>query len=266
MAKLTQRDNAQRLALKGNVDGAVKALSVLEQSGDVGASASLAEIAAFKGKWKEVLQRVAVVLGTPSALDTLNVYQDMVLLAARAGAELRAWAEVRELTKLALKKLGKEDADEALVGSVRDLARFAARNGKGTYGPKGDPEARRKKEFEEALKEYRAKKFKRPEDRVTHFFGLAMVYEYYPGAVALYDQERDRPYIFDGVAVAASALARDGRADEAWRAIRSKVNLWEPVEVTQIAPVVLVTDEALQELMTPARGMEILRTPRGSEG
>lgn len=264
MAKLTRKEIAQRFALQGNTEAALAELFALRSSGDVGASASLAEIAAYKGKWKEVLQYVEVVFGTPSSLYTQNVYQDMTMLVARAGTELSEWAEVRRLAKFALSKLTKRD--EAKVATIRELANFAQRTGKGRYVAEDECEERRKANFEAALDKLsksKEKRFKIPDERRNHLFALARACDYYPGAVAMYDQEKALPFIFDNVVFAASGLARDGRTEEAWRAIRSTLHLWWPVEVTQIAPIVFLTDEAIKVLMTPERCEEILRAPRG---
>lgn len=268
MAKLTQQEIAQRFALQGDIESAAAELSSLQRRGDIGASASLAEIAAYKGEWKEVLQRVEVVFAAPSSLDTLNVYQDMVLLVARAGMELKKWPEIRRLAKFALTKLTKKQEHEAHVEAVLELSNFAGRDGEGSYVSQDESEERRKARFEaglDKLAKNTKKRFKKPADRLDHLFGLASVYGYYPGAVAIYDQEKDLPTLFDNVAFAASGLARCGRTDEAWRAIRSRVHLWWPVEVTQIAPVVLLTDDAIKPLMTPQRCKEVLGTPRGPE-
>jgi hypothetical protein len=268
MARLTPREVAQKFALRGEIDSAVEALLSLKQKGDIGANASLAEIAAYRAKWKDVFECSEVVLAAPSALDTLNVYTDTVLLVARAGVELKAWAEVQRLAKFGASKLVKRDADEEKLDAVRNLLDFAKRKGKGPYVADEEPEARRKEKFEAALEKLaqnKKKRFKTAADRLDHLYGLASVYGYHGGAVSVYDQEKAWPALFQNIEFAASALARCGRKAEAWKAIESNIHQWWPVAETQIVPVALVTDEALRPLMTRERCEKVLHTRRGPE-
>ncbi|MFI1582590.1 SMI1/KNR4 family protein [Embleya sp. NPDC020630] len=62
------------------------------------------------------------------------------------------------------------------------------------------------------------------------------------------------------------ATARTARAalcDEAWPELREALRLWRPVCEDHIAPISLLADPVLAELITPARGREILAMPRG---
>lgn len=271
MAKLNPGEQAQRLALQGDIEAALVELEALRRKGDVGASASLAEIAAYQGRWQDVLRHAETVVASPASLDTFNVYVETLALVARASAELSAWADAQRLAKLALSKLPKKGDDETSADAARCLAAFAKNKGKGPAPGVDEPEDsmdRRKAKFDAAVAKMTAtkKKFLTPADRLDHLYGLASVYGFHPGAVLVYDREKVLPDIFDNVAFAASALARGGRGDEAWQAIRAKVGEWWPVERTQIAPVILLADPALAEVMTPARCAEILRTPRGPAG
>lgn len=267
MAKLIQIEVAQKFALKGDIKSALAELSALQARGDVAASAALAEIAAYKGKWQDVLKYIKVVFATPSALDTFNVYHDMVMLVARAGLELNNWSDIENLAKLALSNLKNIEDNQSHVEAVRDLINFAGRKGKGPYITETETEEKRKKKFEDGLDRLvkKKKKFKKKSDRLNHLYGLARVRRYYPGAVALYDEENDLPDIFENVTFVASALARCGRKKEAWQVIKSRLNCWWPVEDSQIAPVELLTDEGIKPLMSQNRCQEVLRTPRGPE-
>ena len=71
---------------------------------------------------------------------------------------------------------------------------------------------------------------------------------------------------FDTTAFVAMSLARAGRAKDAWKAIEKAVNVWWPVDVLQVAPAALLTDEDLRPLMTAERCAQVLRSPRGPEG
>jgi hypothetical protein len=264
MAKLTPLQAAQRLALQGKIDPAVTQLIGLQEGGDVAAHAALAEIAGYRRKWREVLEHVEVVFGSPETLDTINVYLDMVMLSARAGQELKNWADIGKLAKFAASKLGRKQVFEQHVDAARDLADFAARRGARAFGSPGEPEARRKAKFESAMAEFSTPK-KRSKEAVDldHLFGLALVYVYYPGAVTLYDRFKDVPSMFEALTFLASALARADRLDEAWRVIRTNLDQWFPVEDSQIAPVALVTDEGLKRVMDADKCEKVLRTPRG---
>jgi hypothetical protein len=51
--------------------------------------------------------------------------------------------------------------------------------------------------------------------------------------------------------------------DAAWPRLKAAMSTWRPVSDCHIAPVVLFTDPLLTEMITPERGRELLRTPRG---
>ena len=228
MAKLNQKEIAQKNALEGNSAAAEAEFKALVAGGDIGANAALAEFAAYRGRWADVLDFVEPLFGVPTAIYTQNVYQDMVNLTARAGQELRAWPRVRILAKLALSNLSAKTS-EARVVSIRELDDFAQRGGKGSYLPAGAPEAERKKRFDDAVAQMvksKEKRFKKPAERSNHLFALARATEYYAGAVAVFDQEKALPFIFDNVVFAASALTRVNRSDEAWTAVKSTLHLW----------------------------------------
>jgi hypothetical protein len=269
MAKLTDQEKAQLLALRGDTDAAQEALTELKKRGDDGVSASLAVIAAFRSQWGEVLKHVESVLTSPSCVETFNAYADMVLLAARAASETGEWDTVHSIAKMASKKLAKLDDSESHVEAVRRLSDFTKRKGDGTgftLQEDDSPMPQRKARFEAAIAKLEnspKKRFRTPADRLDHLFALAGVLHYHAGAVLLFDQEKNLPNIFDNVVFAASSLARAGRAQDAWNAIKTKLPLWWPVDSTQIAPVELLADDALNKLMSPARREEVLRCPRG---
>ncbi|MEU6765060.1 SMI1/KNR4 family protein [Streptomyces sp. NPDC046853] len=59
--------------------------------------------------------------------------------------------------------------------------------------------------------------------------------------------------------------ARWGDTDAAWRTLRAAIALWEPLGPGHIAPVGLLADPLLAPVLTPARRLELLATPRGGE-
>ncbi|MEH1163883.1 SMI1/KNR4 family protein [Micromonospora sp. CPCC 205539] len=54
-----------------------------------------------------------------------------------------------------------------------------------------------------------------------------------------------------------------GTLDDAWPRLRAAMSAWHPVSAGHIAPVVLFTDPLLAAMITPTRGRELLRIPRG---
>uniref|UniRef100_A0AAU2VWB1 SMI1/KNR4 family protein n=1 Tax=Streptomyces sp. NBC_00008 TaxID=2903610 RepID=A0AAU2VWB1_9ACTN len=59
--------------------------------------------------------------------------------------------------------------------------------------------------------------------------------------------------------------ARWGETDTAWRVLREALPRWEAPGPSLIAPVGLLADPVLGQLVTPERGREILATPRAGE-
>jgi len=271
VARLTKQDEAQHLALRGDIESALAALVSLQNAGDKGASASLAEIAAFQGRWQDVLYNTRVVFESHLSFETLNVYTDMVKLVARAASETGDWSTVQGLATLALSKLTNKERDDAKIDAIRRLALFAvAKDADSTFTLRDldEPLEQRKSRFEAALDFFaKDKKMQRktPAERIDHLFGLARVYNYEQGALALFDQEKASSSIFATVAFTASALARCGRVEDAWTTIKERLHGWWPVEVTQVAPVILLTDGVLRHLMVHERCEWVLRTPRGPE-
>lgn len=59
---------------------------------------------------------------------------------------------------------------------------------------------------------------------------------------------------------------RRGNSEAAWATIEQNLKHWWPVDHAQVAPLVLLTNEHLETLMTPERCQLVLSTPRGPEG
>lgn len=274
MARLTQIQIAQKYALQGDIESSMRELLSIKERGDIAVNASLAEIYAFKRQWADVLQCGQLVVKAPLSVRTLNVYSDMIHLIALSGLQTGDWEGIQRCADIALTKLAEKQLLPGYVDSVTDLVEFATSNGQALYvwGSRGvhhdKSEEERIEGFEAALDKLSKsgkKRFKTSEKRRDHIFSLARMYGYYSGAVDLYDREGLPELLFDSVVFIASGLARCGREEEAWQAIRSKLHLWWPVEETQVVPVVLLIDEALRVLMTPERCEEVLRTPKGAE-
>jgi hypothetical protein len=71
---------------------------------------------------------------------------------------------------------------------------------------------------------------------------------------------------FDQAVSVARVLCKRGDPEQAWTLLEGYLRHWWPVDYAQVAPVELLYDPLLAPLVTPARGEQILRTPRGQEG
>jgi hypothetical protein len=71
------------------------------------------------------------------------------------------------------------------------------------------------------------------------------------------------PPAFERALATARDLASRGSTDEAWAVIEKALPEWYPVAPNRIAPVVLLTDPALEEVVTRRRAREAVFTPRG---
>ncbi|MER5551532.1 SMI1/KNR4 family protein [Streptomyces sp. NPDC002793] len=70
---------------------------------------------------------------------------------------------------------------------------------------------------------------------------------------------------WSGAVADAREAARWGPTDAAWRVLRDALPLWEAPGPSLIAPIGLLADPVLGQLVTPERGREILATPRAGE-
>ncbi|WP_328466426.1 SMI1/KNR4 family protein [Streptomyces sp. NBC_00448] len=59
--------------------------------------------------------------------------------------------------------------------------------------------------------------------------------------------------------------AREALCEEAWPELRAALALWRPLSEDHIAPISLLADPVLAQLITPDRGRAILATPRGAD-
>ncbi|MGW5695115.1 hypothetical protein ACWEWX_30475, partial [Streptomyces asiaticus] len=61
----------------------------------------------------------------------------------------------------------------------------------------------------------------------------------------------------------ARALADRGATDQSWAVLEAALPHWHCDSPHRIAPVVLLTDPAFREVVTPARARRVVTTPRG---
>ena len=105
----------------------------------------------------------------------------------------------------------------------------------------------------------------KPAELARHCFALAAAYRLDGELIARWDPGL-ATLGFDQAVDVARAHARRGAAAAAWAVIAQRLGQWYPVDVAQVAPVILLVDRWLGQIMTPARCAQVLATPRGGAG
>ncbi|MCC6623831.1 MAG: hypothetical protein IT385_21410 [Deltaproteobacteria bacterium] len=240
---------AAAAARRGETDAALAALGALADAGDAAAAAAAAELLAVRGAWAEAARRASQLLAEPDAVYAANVFEDCAAIVRRAADVL---GDPGLVTAAAARVppafAGPRDA-VLLADYYR--ASEAARN------PRPGDLARA-----DALAPSLARLKGKPAALARHRFALAVVHDVDEAILARWDPSAELAS-FDGALEVARAHVRRGAPEPAWEAIASQV--WYPVEKTQVAPVVLVTDFRLWPLMTPERCAAVLARPRGKE-
>jgi hypothetical protein len=288
---------AQAAARSGQTELALESLEAFAAKGDDSAAASLAEIYAFLGQWDKVIANAGRLIANPGAVYGINVFDDMIRLLGRAGHRSGEWPRVIEVVEAASEANARRCADERrgekdkTVREIlknaeqrnekvfRNLIEYAKRRGKpphellaifGVRGCMDDMnEQQRRDWYEHAVSNVdslRPDLKKNPRAKAEHFFALAKgVLE--DEALRLYEAHgKDFGMAWEAAEYVAPIYVRRGKPDAAWAAIESKLKHWWPVGHAQVAPLVLLTDEHLEKLMTPERCGLVLSTSRGPEG
>src|SRR4051812_49347218 len=94
MARLSPKELAQQIVLRGDTDSAVEQFTAILADGDVAVAASLAEIEAFRGRWPEMLRYAYAFMRKPSSVYAANVFTDVINLVAVAGLKGSPWPEI----------------------------------------------------------------------------------------------------------------------------------------------------------------------------
>ena len=106
---------------------------------------------------------------------------------------------------------------------------------------------------------------KNPQSKPEHFFALAKG-TLEDEALRLYEAHGASFLMaWDAAEYVARLYVRRGNPNAAWAAIESNFKKWWPVDHAQVTPIVLLTDQHLNTLMTPERCQLVLSTPRGPE-
>jgi hypothetical protein len=288
---------AQAAARSGHTELALKSLEAFAGKGDDSAAASLAELYAFLGEWDKVISNAGRLIANPQAVYVRNIFHEMIQLLGRAGHRSGNWSRVVEVVEAASKANSKLCADlchgekdkvarEILIDGAecneslfRNLIAYAKRQGEpphellAIFGVTDCmdemSEQERRAWYDNAVtnvESLRPDLKKNPNAKLEYFFSLAKgVLE--DEALKLYEAHA-KVFImaWQAAEYVASIYVRRGKPEVAWNAIESNLKHWWPVDHAQVAPLVLLTDENLETLMTPERCCLVLSTPRGPEG
>jgi hypothetical protein len=288
---------AQEAARSGQTDLALESLEAFAAKGDDGAAASLAELYAFLGRWDRVITNAGRLIANPGAVFAGNVFNDMIQLLGRAGHRSGEWQRVIKVVEAA------SDANISRCADLRcnersevrrdilknteernekifcNLIQYAKRQGKpphellAIFGVRNCmdemSEQERKAWFEDAVKNadsLRPDLKKDPQAKIEHVFSLAKgVLE--DEALRLYEVHgKTFGMAWQAAEYVAPIYVRRGSPEVAWAAIESNLKRWWPVDHAQVTPLVLLTNEYLDTLMTPERCQLVLSIPRGPEG
>ncbi|HTV39420.1 MAG TPA: SMI1/KNR4 family protein [Candidatus Sulfotelmatobacter sp.] len=288
---------AQAAARGGQTQLVVDSLEGFAAKGDNSAAASLAELRAFLGQWKEVIINAGRLIANPTAVYADNVFQDMIRLLGRAGHRSGDWARVIEVAEAASQanasrfcELSRQAKDKVgrnhLVKAAsryerifRNLIGYAERNGKppheliaifGIRTWRDDMDAQKLRAwYEEAVKNaevLRPDLKRNPLAKWEHFFSLAQgVAE--DEALKLYEAHgQNFEMRWQAAEYVAPIYVRLRNESAAWAAIAANLKHWWPVDNAQVTPLALLTNEHLETIMTPERCALVLSTPRGPEG
>jgi hypothetical protein len=265
---------ARHRALAGEPHEALALLLEMAATGSVSASASVAELTAFRARWPNVVTHAARLLSDPSAVYAGNVFDDMVRLMALAGVRGAPWADILDASQEALERASLEERRhlrERRIMWLEALVRLARSEGEDadawpmwTTSPKHE---RNEEAFERAVAkapELRPKLLRDEDAMARHVFALAVTFGVPEAMVEKYFEAQDAMDFEAAVNVARHLAASD--PVRAWTVLEGKLPTWHPVDQAQVAPVVLLADPALRPLCTPERAALVLHTPRGPRG
>lgn len=264
---------ARETALAGNADEAIVELGWMVEAGSVAAAASLAELLAFQGDWRGVVDHAARLIAEPSAVYAGNVFDDMVCLLGLAGHGGAAWTAVSQAAKRATARLQAEEERQHIrnrLGPIlKNLASYARRQGKpphelirifGVTPSKPDPDAYR--DACDAVLTLRPKLKGKPDELARHLFALAVTFKQPEAIVERFDERPNAMDFFHAVEAARCLVEREEH-ERAWEIIEPRISSWWPVDAAQVAPVILLTDPRLRQLCSEERKSIVLATPRG---
>lgn len=288
---------AQAAARSGQTELALESLEAFASKGDDAAASSLAELHAFLGQWDKVISNAGRLIANPGAVYAGNVFNDMIQLLGRAGHRSGEWSRIIEAVESARKANGsrfaelRREAKDKIHQDIYEqtenrnekvfcnLIEYAKRQGAPPHellaifgvsiGNDRRSEAEKRAWYESVVKNaetIRPDLKKNPQAKVEYFFSLAKG-DLEDEALRLYEAHgKDFVMAWQSAEYVAPVYLRRRNAEAAWTAIEANLKNWWPVDLAQVAPLVLLTNEHLETLMTPERCQRVLSTPRGPEG
>jgi hypothetical protein len=252
---------ARERALAGKADEAVAMLAPAAAT-DATAAASLIQLLAFKGQWNDVAKVALPFVDKLDLFDTLNVYSDTVALVAWAGVN---GAPVRPAElKARVKKSSPPPVRIALQRAVKLLSDPKG-NGR-VFLSDADPDPQGSLEAIEVMRKDEPKLWTpgRAAELTDRLLLIARSYGDHKGALALIKGDASE-LNWDQTVFAAEALVRKKDLKGAWNFIEARLATWWPLDVAEVAPVILLLNPDLKRLMTSERCRTVLSTPRGPD-
>ena len=278
MARKLTLNGARQTALRGQPDIAIQALRRFADAGDAAASASLAELLAFRGCWEEVILHAGRLIENPTSVYAGNVFNDMICLLGRAGHETGQWQQIADAAASAWEKTDRTEERVHVRNRhfriLETLKGYALRRGKAPHelirvfgnpfsATQADRDARYKAAVYEAT--YNNQEISQSAAKLTaYLFAIAINSNQSEDAIKIYDAG-NMPANFDYAVHLARMLVEGGNLEGGWQVLWNHMSLWWPVDKAQVAPVILLTDPKLKTLLDQDRCDQILALPRGPE-
>lgn len=269
-------EQARITALRGDAEHALPILVRYADAGDDGAAATAAELLAYLWRWDEAIAQAGRLVANPFAVYAGNVFDDLVRLLGRAGCETKDWQRVAALADQASQRVEAdlranpwgfpptkiEGAAYRLLTILDRLREYALGDGAIQLYGHLDIFTPQKSVPKPALFEA-AMEHKSNRTSVERRLFLACMHHLDDEMIRLFHTMEGRVR-FECAVPVAKAFLRRGDVAMAWQAIRDNWPDWAPVDRAQTAPLVLLIDEDLRNLMTRERAEELLHIPRAA--
>jgi SMI1 / KNR4 family (SUKH-1) len=293
---------AAEAARNGQTEIALESLKAFVAKGDDSATAPLAEIYAFFGQWNKVITNAGCFIANPESFrgNYGDIFQNMVRLIGRAGHRTGEWERVIEVSKKAMQtnaEAGRNFYEKIFL----NLIEYAKRKGGAPHeliaiygkpkkenisqtenlvleaaravlaGPKTQlSQEQREAKYQNAIAMANTSPFLKPHLKTIHakmeyvFDQIKNFWE--DKALELYATHgANFTMAWEAALYVTRAYIKRGDSNAAWTALQPNLSKWWPNGLIQVAPVILLTDDRLNTLMTPERCQFVLSTPRGPE-
>jgi hypothetical protein len=252
--KIENAKEAAQAARRGRLEEAVPVLVRLADSGDGAATASLAEILAYQGKWADFVWRAEAFFVDPWAVYAGNVFSNLTRVFRRAALELRT----PEIIERAAAKVPEKYKRMAQATLLKDTVVPSARI--------VEPTEKDCETFDAAVATVSTgNRFTgHPKELARHCFALASRYHVEREIHRLWNEIGEELQFDNALTVARWHMFRQKQL-EAWNVIETTMARWFPVDFAQVAPVELLVDPLLAPLLTPERCAWVLSQPKGQE-